>query len=68
MITKRTGTYSESYTLESYIYEITDEDDDATTDFIGTETAPIVVLHHRDLDAIRDDAPTDAPTGPGGER
>lgn len=41
--------------------EITDEDDDATTDFIGTDTAPIVVLHHRDLDAIRDDAPTDSP-------
>ncbi len=49
--------------------EITDEDDDATTDFIGTETAPIVVLHHRDLDAIRDDAPTDSPADrPGGDR
>ena len=53
--------------------EITEEDDDATTDFIGTDTAPIVVLHHRDLDAIRDDAPTDAPVSPprgdeGGER
>jgi len=44
--------------------EITDEDDDATTDFIGTDTAPIVVLHHRDLDAIRDDAPTDSPRKP----
>ncbi|CAI9389632.1 Na(+)/H(+) antiporter subunit C [Microbacterium sp. T2.11-28] len=44
--------------------EITDEDDDATTDFIGTDTAPIVVLHHRDLDAIRDDAPTDSPRNP----
>ncbi len=41
--------------------EITEEDDDATTDFIGTETAPILVLHHRDMDAIRDDAPVDAP-------
>lgn len=41
--------------------EITPEDDDATTDFIGTETAPITVLHHRDLAGIRDDAPTDAP-------
>jgi len=41
--------------------EITEEDDDATTDFIGADTAPIVVLHHRDLDAIRDDAPVDAP-------
>ncbi len=47
--------------------EITDEDDDATTDFIGTDTAPIVVLHHRDLDAIRDDAPTDAPAPPRGD-
>lgn len=39
--------------------EITPEDDDATTDFIGSETAPITVLHHRDFDGIRDDAPTD---------
>lgn len=43
---------------------ITDEDDDATTDFIGTETAPITVLQHRDFDGIRDDAPTDAPSSP----
>ncbi len=41
--------------------EITD--DDATSDFVGTTTAPITVLHHRDLDAIRDDAPTDTPEG-----
>lgn len=41
---------------------IEDEDDDATTDFIGTDTAPITVLHHRDLDGIRDDAPTDRPS------
>ena len=45
--------------------EITPEDDDATTDFIGTATAPITVLHHRDLDGIRDDAPTDTPGGEG---
>lgn len=38
---------------------IEDEDDDATTDFIGTKTAPIRVLHHRDLDGISDDAPID---------
>ena len=44
---------------------IEDEDDDATTDFIGTATAPITVLHHRDLDGIRDDAPTDTPGGEG---
>ncbi len=43
--------------------EITPEDDDATTDFIGTATAPITVLHHRDIDGIRDDAPTDTPDG-----
>lgn len=43
--------------------EITPEDDDATTDFIGTATAPITVLHHRDIDGIRDDAPTDTPGG-----
>lgn len=41
--------------------EITPEDDDVTTDFVGTQTAPITVLHHRDIDAIRDDAPTDEP-------
>ncbi|WP_347346338.1 Na(+)/H(+) antiporter subunit C [Microbacterium sp.] len=38
--------------------EITE--DDATSDFVGTSTAPITVLHHRDLDAIRDDAPMDS--------
>lgn len=51
---------------------IEDEDDDATTDFLGTATAPITVLQHRDLDGIRDDAPTDRPRrydGPdGGDR
>jgi multicomponent Na+:H+ antiporter subunit C len=41
--------------------EITDEDDDATTDFIGTETSPIMILQHRDLASINDDAPTDSP-------
>jgi len=44
---------------------IEDEDEDATSDFIGTETAPITVLHHRDLDGIRDDAPTDRPRDAG---
>jgi len=43
--------------------EITEEDDDATTDFVGTNTAPITVLHHRDVEGIRDDAPTDRPGG-----
>jgi len=48
---------------------IEDEDDDVTSDFIGTATAPITVLHHRDLDGIRDDAPTDRPrtSGPGAD-
>ncbi|KXZ59583.1 Na(+)/H(+) antiporter subunit C [Microbacterium laevaniformans] len=46
---------------------IEDEDEDATTDFIGTETAPITVLHHRDLDGIRDDAPVDRPGRDGRE-
>jgi len=41
--------------------ESTAEDDEATTDFVGTETAPITVLHHRDVDALRDDAPIDMP-------
>lgn len=45
---------------------IEDEDDDVATDFVGTDTAPITVLHHRDLDGIRDDAPTDRPSGPAG--
>ncbi|WP_065571976.1 Na(+)/H(+) antiporter subunit C [Microbacterium oleivorans] len=44
--------------------EITDEDDDATTDFIGTETSPIVILHAQDIAELRDDAPTDKPGGP----
>lgn len=40
-----------------------DEDDtsgdDATTDFVGVQTAPITVLHMRDHPAIQDDAPMD---------
>lgn len=47
---------------------IEDEDEDVTTDFVGTETAPITVLHHRDLEGIRDDAPTDRPAGGGDSR
>ena len=46
---------------------IENEDDDATTDFIGTDTAPITVLHHRDCEAIRDDAPSDHPRPGGGD-
>lgn len=43
--------------------EITPEDDEVATDFVGTDTAPITVLHHRDIDALRDDAPTDRRDG-----
>ena len=39
-------------------------DDDATTDFVGVQTAPITVLHMRDNPAIHDDAPYDAPYVP----
>jgi multicomponent Na+:H+ antiporter subunit C len=35
-------------------------EDDATTDFVGVQTAPITVLHMRDHPAIHDDAPFDA--------
>jgi multicomponent Na+:H+ antiporter subunit C len=43
--------------------------DTATTDFVGVDTAPIVVLHARDIPSIRDDAPTDRPrAGRGGDR
>src|SRR5690606_15216241 len=35
------------------------EDEDATTDFVGEDTAPITVLHMRDHPSIDDDAPTD---------
>ncbi len=47
--------------------EITDEDDDATTDFVGVQTAPITVLHAKDVPGLRDDAPTDRPHR-GGDR
>ena len=43
------------------------DDDEATTDFVGVQTAPITVLHMRDHPAIHDDAPYDAPTGWGDE-
>lgn len=42
------------------------EDDEATTDFVGVQTAPITVLHMRDHAAIQDDAPTDLPSRPYG--
>lgn len=41
--------------------EIEDEDDDATSDFLGTATSPIRVLRARDFAALQDQAPTDRP-------
>ncbi|MCR2801944.1 MULTISPECIES: Na(+)/H(+) antiporter subunit C [unclassified Microbacterium] len=41
--------------------EVSDLDDDATTDFVGVQTAPITVLHAKDVPGLRDDAPTDRP-------
>ena len=41
--------------------EIEDADDDATTDFVGTATAPIMILGARDVAGVRDDAPVDRP-------
>jgi multicomponent Na+:H+ antiporter subunit C len=43
--------------------EIEDTDDDATTDFVGLDTAPITVLGSRDVSGIHDDAPVDRPEG-----
>ncbi len=45
--------------------EIEDTDDDATTDFVGTETAPIMILGTRDFAGLRDDAPVDRPASNG---
>ncbi|WOQ69704.1 Na(+)/H(+) antiporter subunit C [Microbacterium limosum] len=36
-------------------------DAEASTDFVGVDTAPITVLHSRDFSALHDDAPTDRP-------
>lgn len=44
---------------------------DFATDFVGTETSPITVLHTRDFAGIDDNAPVDTPDQPtpnGGER
>ena len=48
MITKRTGTYSESDTLESYIYEITDEDGIAADLYIHTDSHLILNVEVRE--------------------
>ena len=39
--------------------EISDEDDDATTDFVDAASMPITVLGSRDVPGLRDDAPVD---------
>lgn len=39
------------------------DDDEATTDFVGVQTAPITVLHMRDHASIQDDAPVDRAHG-----
>lgn len=41
--------------------EIEDTDDDATTDFVGLDTAPITVLGSRDISGVQDDAPVNLP-------
>ncbi|MFG6444563.1 Na(+)/H(+) antiporter subunit C [Microbacterium sp. P07] len=45
--------------------EVGDEDDDATTDFVGMASSPLRLLGNRDYTKLRDDAPSDrpAPTG-----
>ena len=47
--------------------EITDDDDDATTDFLDAASTPITVLGNRDFSGLRDDAPTDRGRAPRSE-
>ncbi|KJQ52469.1 Na(+)/H(+) antiporter subunit C [Microbacterium sp. SA39] len=42
-------------------------EEEATTDFVGVQTAPITVLHMRDHPSIQDDAPVDAPVARPGD-
>jgi multicomponent Na+:H+ antiporter subunit C len=44
--------------------ESTPEEEEATTDFLGTATSPITVLNMRDYAYIHDDAPVDVPDAP----
>lgn len=44
--------------------ESTPEEEDATTDFVGTATAPITILHLRDHPASHDDAPARPASAP----
>ena len=51
--------------------EFGDDNNDLATDFVGTDTSPITVLHARDFAGIDDNAPVDTPDQPtpnGGER
>lgn len=57
-IALRERTLSDEDVMED---ESDDADEDATTDFVGEQTAPITVLHMRDNPAIHDDAPVDVP-------
>lgn len=43
--------------------EVEQADDDATTDFVGDRSAPIRVLHARDVPGLVDDAPVDRGAG-----
>ncbi|MCW3492926.1 Na(+)/H(+) antiporter subunit C [Microbacterium sp. SSM24] len=65
----REGTADIDETMDDEI-QIEDEDDDATTDFVGLDTSPITVLRNADFARLRDDAPTDSPAerpGKGGD-
>jgi len=62
----REGTADVDETMDDEI-EIEDEDDDATTDFVGLVSAPITVLGSRDFAGLRDDAPVDRPAGRDGD-
>ncbi|MFL2000811.1 MULTISPECIES: Na(+)/H(+) antiporter subunit C [unclassified Microbacterium] len=46
---------------EAMDVEVDEEDDDATTDFVGVESSPLRLLGNRDYTDLRDDAPSDRP-------
>ncbi len=50
---------------EDLMDDESDLEDEATTDFVGVQTAPITVLHMRDHPSIDDDAPVDRPAASG---
>lgn len=53
---------------EDVLEDDADLEEEATTDFVGVQTAPITVLHMRDHPSIHDDAPFDAPDSRPAER